>query len=289
MTTDAATTPDPAPELTAEQQASADASAFSEGFDSVGKADSQDEPAKAAPKADSEEPAKPESEAAKEGEEEAIAGLGFTASEIKTLLKKIPQVDKLEEQLRKAHGKIGELNSTVQELRQRPAPPAATPAADEGPSAEELETDYPDIARLVRLQAGKIADERFAALKDNGPALTPGLTAEQVERMLEERSMAQHYGEDWREAIVESDDYQLWLASQPDDYRERATTTPHASELSKVLDAYKAAKSTAGDRVRRNKERLERSIVPEGTGGKPAVGPSEIDEFRAGFHSVRGG
>lgn len=282
MTTDAATTPDPTPDLTPEQQASADASAFTQGFDSVGKADSQDEPAAPSPQADSEEPA----EAAKEDEEEPIPGLGFTASQMRTLLAKIPHVDKLEEQLQKAHGKIGELNRTLQELSQRPAPPAATPAADEGQSAEELEADYPDIARLVRLQ---IAKEKLAATpQDPGPAAF-GLTAEQVERMFEERSMAQQHGEDWREAIVESDDYQLWLASQPDDYRERATMTPHARELAKVLDTYKTAKTTAADRAQRNKARLERSLTPEGVGGRPPAGPSEIDEFRAGFHSVRGG
>lgn len=73
----------------------------------------------------------------------------------------------------------------------------------------------------------------------------------ELERNQEERFMEDHHG-DWQ-GIIQSDDYQVWLATQPEETRERATTTPHAKVLSNVLDSYKAAKTAAGNRAQRNR------------------------------------
>ena len=78
---------------------------------------------------------------------------GFKRSELKRLVESASKVETLEQQLRRANGKIGELNSRLQS-----APPAAPPAAQ--PQAQQpaqlpedlkqFEQDYPDVARYVQ-------------------------------------------------------------------------------------------------------------------------------------------
>lgn len=268
--------------LTPEEETKGAAADFNAGFDSV-QADPSAEDGPAKPESSSTE-AQPGEEPA---EEEVFAGM--TASQLKGLLARATKVDELEGQIRKAHGKIGELNSTLQELSQR-APAPAAPTADTGQSLEDLETDYPDIAKLADLRARKIVEE---ALKGRAPETansTEQITAQvsqQIQREMEERFMAfQH--PDW-EQVIKSDDYQVWLAGQPEEQRLRATTTPHATELSQVVGSYKTWKGAAGDRASRSRERLEAGLTPRGVQGQTPTGPTEQDEFRAGFKSVRGG
>ena len=59
--------------------------------------------------------AKPDVPPEDKGEEPLFAG--FTESQLKNLLEKATRVESLEKELRKTHGKIGELNGTLQEIR----------------------------------------------------------------------------------------------------------------------------------------------------------------------------
>ena len=80
---------------------------------------------------------KPQDESISEGEGEQEAKSeevdtdpvvfgGLRESQVKTLLERAARVDAIEEQLRKAHGKIGELNGSMIELRQTRQQPAAS-------------------------------------------------------------------------------------------------------------------------------------------------------------------
>ena len=95
---------------------------------------------------------------------------------------------------------------------------------------------------------------------------------------------------DW-ENVIASDDYKVWLATQPKETQERATTTPRACELAPILAGFKTWKGVSGP---------ENGPQPGATGGwahaarasrvvLAQVTPNELDEFRAGFKSVRGG
>ena len=79
---------------------------------------------------------KPQDESISEGEGEQEAKSeevdtdpvvfgGLRESQVKNLLERAARVDAIEEQLRKAHGKIGELNGSMIELRQQKQIPAS--------------------------------------------------------------------------------------------------------------------------------------------------------------------
>lgn len=268
--------------------------AFAAGFEAIRggeEADSQ-EPAADTAKA---EPAKADEvnkDAPAAAEEPVFAG--FTETQLKALLAKAAQVDDLEKQIAKAHGKLGEFNRTLQEYQAREVKPPAAPTAptrpaDEGPSDSELETDYPDIAKLADIRARRIVEEVMKARPaDTGaPAAEVAEEIARVRRETEEKFMT-FLHKDWREVLAGAD-YKTWLATQDEATQKRATETPHAEELSEVVTTFKSWKDAGTAGKASSRDRLEAGLTPKGvSGAKQQVGPTEHDEFRAGFQSVRG-
>ena len=91
---------------------------------------------------------------------------GMTESEIRSLLERASKLGAIEDQLSKAHGKIGELNRTLQQLatnQQRPAPTASANPDDGADEADidtsEIEELFPDFNPAVERKARKIAQE----------------------------------------------------------------------------------------------------------------------------------
>lgn len=260
--------------------------AFAAGFEAIRsgeEADSQ-EPATAAATPEAEPPAD-------EAPIEEALFAGFTETQLKALLAKAAQVDDLEKQIAKAHGKIGEFNRTLQEYQAREVKPAATTEQlGDGPSDSELESDYPDIAKLADIRARKIVDEAMKArpAETGAPAAEVASEIANVRRETQEEIMGVLHGKDWRDVIT-STDYKTWLATQPEEIQKRATETPRATELSEVISSFKSWKDGGVRNQNSSRSRLEAGLTPKGvSSGKQQVGPTEHDEFRAGFNSVRG-
>lgn len=270
------------PTLTPEEQVQADAEAFTGGFTSVREADPslEDEPAKP----ETRQPA--ESQAGGEMLEEGPLFAGYTEKQLKALLAKSAQVDALEQAIQKAHGKIGEMNRTLQEFQQRQTQPAAQAAGEEELSEDNFGYEYKDIAKLADIRARKIVEESMKGREGADPEQLVTQVSARVEKQMEENFMGFLHS-DWRD-VIGSDDYKVWLATQPEEIRERATTTPRATELAEVLGSYKSAKGAQTSQVQRSRERLAAGLTPKGVQGQVPVGPTEQDEFRAGFKSVRG-
>lgn len=271
-------------------QAKENEAAFAAGFDAI----------RGGEEADSQEPASPAEAQAREAvapggtyepaAEEALFA-GFTEAQLKALLAKAAQVDDLEKQIAKAHGKLGEFNRTLQEYQAREVkPPAAsTDAVDEGQSESELESDYPEIARLADMRARRIVEEALKArpAETGAPAAEVADEIARVRRETEEKFMS-FLHRDWREVLV-SADYKTWLATQEEAIQKRAAETPHAEELSAVMTTFKSWKEGANGKQQISRERLEAGLTPRGVAGtRPQVGATDQDEFRAGFKSVRG-
>lgn len=201
---------------------------------------------------------------------------GFTQEELRNLLSRAAKVDDLEAGLRKAHGKIGELNGFYQELKTKP--PAAKPEQTERSHVEE---DYPDIAAWVREQLGQREPvEQVQQEQVEQPAQadsTPNL----------QLALMDHLHEGWREK-VQTRDFNLWLASQGDDIRTKYDTAETAKELSGVIGQFDAWATGKETRNTKGKQRLEQALTPEGSAGKPKTAPTPEDAFNAGFKSVHG-
>lgn len=260
-----------------------DAAAFEAGFDSVRNApDDFASPEAKEPEApdapDQQEPAEPEPE------KPVLAGL--TESQIKSLLERSAKVDAIEDQLRKAHGKIGELNGKLQEIAHPKQPTQSAPAApvdDEELAA--VERDYPEFAKLAEARARKIAAEMLQGHTPTAQGPSADDIRAEVGRDLQMALMdTLHDG--WRDT-VNSQDFALWIATQPADIQQRYATTESAKELAGILTSFKTAKDATQDRSARNKQRLEAALTPSGAASKTQHAPSAEDEFAAGFYSVR--
>jgi len=198
---------------------------------------------------------------------------GFTEDELRNLLSRVAKLDELEAGLRKAHGKIGELNGSLQELRTKAPAKAPEPTID----VSHVETDYPDIAAWVKAQKDQKEPEQQAE--------QPEQTAQADKSVELQLALMEHMHEGWQEK-VQSRDFNLWLAAQTDDYRTKYQTASTAKELSSVLTQFDSWTAGKTQRNTSGQKRLEQAMTPQGSAGKPKTAPTAEEEFLAGFKSV---
>ncbi|MNY14215.1 hypothetical protein D3C86_1473840 [compost metagenome] len=97
-----------------------------------------------------------------------------------------------------------------------------------------------------------------------------------------------HFHEGWREKIG-SQDFQLWIAAQPEDVRNTFNTTHKAKDLNAVITKFDAWSTAQQTRQAKSSARLQNALTPSGSAGKPKTAPSEEDAMLAGFNSVMQG
>lgn len=251
---------------------------FEAGFNAVRGSDEQSpEPEKQTtvePQSEvAEQPEPTKAEAEPEEEKPVLAGL--TESQIKTLLERASRVDEIEKQLRNAHGKIGELNGTLKELKTAKQPTQSAPA-DTSEDFSDFERDFPEVAKLAR----KTVDDH---LKAQQPAQQAQPADYQKDIQL---ALMDTLHDGWREA-VQSQDFSLWLATQADDVQQTYHTTESAKVLGSVINGFKDWQKSSQNRSAKSKQRLEAAITPDGNPSRITQAPSADDDFAAGFYSVR--
>lgn len=227
------------------------------------------EPTQEAPATEAEQP---------QSEPQRIAG--FTEDELRNLLARAAKVDELEAGLRKAHGKIGELNGKLQEVSKAPAR-QPEPEID----ISHVEEDYPDIAAWVRSQLGQKGEQVEPEQEMQQQAhqqvqQQSGVSPEMIELALMDRL---HKG--WREK-VQTSEFATWLAANGDDMVNKYQTAATADELGEIIKSYDSWNQSKGQRRTSASQRLEQAMTPSGSPGKPKVAPSLEDAFVAGFKSV---
>ena len=253
---------------------------FEAGFNAVRGSDEQSpEPKEQAPDEQQSEAAEqPETpEAKQELEEEKPVLAGLTESQIKTLLERASRVDEIEKQLRHAHGKIGELNGSLKELKTAKQPTQSAPAEQSDESFSDFERDFPEVARLAR----KTVEDHLKAQQPAQPQVQQGDYQKDIQLALMDTL---HDG--WRDA-VQSQDFSLWLATQPEDVQQTYHTTESAKVLGSVINGFKDWQKSAQSRSAKSKQRLEAALTPNGNPSRVTQAPSADDEFSAGFYSVR--
>lgn len=255
--------------------------AFEAGFSAVAGTEPPKAPAQvskpaAEAKPEGQEPAavekKPEDSAATPAAEEPRFA-GFTESELKNLLARVPE---METQLRKAHGKLGEYGSVIQKLQKAPAPQALTPER-----LQELETTHPDVAAYVRERIGTQSQPEVENHAPQPVQVQP--SAADIEAQLMD-----HFHDGWREKI-QSQDFLLWVTAQPEDVRTTFNTTVKARELHGVIQKFDAWSAVQQSRRAKSSDRLNNALTPTGSSGKPKTEPTEDEAMMAGFNSVMKG
>lgn len=249
------------------------------------------EPAAAPAASASESTAAP---AASESEDDPEVFDGFKRSEVKRLLEQASEVEGLKLQLRKANGKIGELNGRLQAP---PAAPAAAPTPAPAPelSAEmqQFEQDYPDVAKYVRglgitppspSPAAPPAEVQQPVATGTAPAPAE-LHQADIEMAVMDRM---HKG--WREK-VQSQDFNLWLAAQEEQVQQGFHTAETADGLAAVIgqfDQWATARSSAADKAAKGQQRLAKATTPSGNAPRPQAAPTEMEAMEAAFKRTLG-
>ena len=223
---------------------------------------------------------------------------GLRESQVKTLLERAARVDAIEEQLRKAHGKIGELNGSMIELRQTRQQPAVKQQQNDNELLDDsffeaLAADYPELPATIEQKAQRMAQE---ILEQQGytqqpqeqqyqqPAQSASPDPYEIQKAIGIAVMdATHNG--WRET-VQSQDFQLWLATQPERARVTYENTVDPSELWGIINGFNSHSAAIG-KTTRNRQRLDAAIVPDARSGKVSHAMTEEEAMIAAFNSGR--
>lgn len=211
---------------------------------------------------------------------------GFSESEIKTLLGRVAKLDEFEQQLRKANGKIGELNGKLQEFETRKQQPTQEAPAVQFDNDElnRWAGDYPELVAISKAETAAAEARLDEKLK--------GLQAPDVQAIKDEihretqLELMDTLHEGWKETVT-TEEFGLWLSAQPDEVRQTYSTTTRAKDLSSVLKGFEGWKKSTVDRSARNKQRLEAGLTPSGSPSRATHAPSDEDAFIAGFRNIR--
>ena len=250
-------------------------------------------------------------EAAIDAAQAALAGL--SSDQLKALLARVPDVErKLEAQMQKVTGKLGEFNRTLQQLQsssRQPGGAAYQIAADKLKRTREM---YPDLADAIASDLAEVfngatiagATPEAAASGQPAQPVQSGPTPEQIARFVEaktqeaQQAMARRYEErmltqrhpDWVET-ARTPDFKLWAETLPAKERQMLLTSEDALFVAQKLDAYKAARAQQHNSRTNTRRRLEQAVVPTASSGAGAstLSQTEEDAFLAGFARARTG
>lgn len=221
-----------------------------------------------------------EEDQADDEEQEEPVFAGLTESQLKSILERATRVDAIEDQLRKANGKIGELNGTLQEIQRR-RPTQHAPADDlDDEQISEFESTFPEFGPAVEARARKIAQEVMQSQQAQGQH-DPEEISKQVNLAVMNTT---HKG--WQQTTA-TDDFKLWITSQPPDVQQTYQTTWDAQELGGIVTAFKSRQQAASARSTKSKQRLEAALTPDGRSSKVVHAVTEQDAMQAGFDAVR--
>lgn len=213
---------------------------------------------------------------------------GMTEDQLKELLEKAAEVDKLREQQAKVFGSLGSLKQSIDQLRNQPRP-TATAVQVTKEKLKRLSETFPEMAEMI-------AEDLNGVLAGGAPAsVDPAQFEELVEQKLSTKlQQTQQQFEarvlsvmhpDWK-TVVPSPEFNQWKQSLPEEVREELDSSWDAEFIGSKLSEFKDWKSKTAASQQAKQRRLEAAIAPRGSAQPPAQ--SDDDAFIAGFKQARG-
>ncbi|MDR0215919.1 MAG: hypothetical protein LBJ15_18250 [Comamonas sp.] len=231
--------------------------------------------------------------AAPVAEDDPVVFDGFKRSEVQRLLASASEVEGLKLQLRKAHGKIGELNGRLQPPATPAVAPAPTPAPEQLAKMQQFEEDYPDVADYVRGLGITPASQPLAAppAEVQQPVATSAAPASaEPDQAAIELAVMDRMHSGWREK-VQSPDFSVWLAAQEEPTQKAFVEAGTADSLATVIgqfDQWSTARAGAADKAARGQQRLKAAVTPSGNAPRPQAAPTELEAMEAAFKQTLG-
>jgi len=217
------------------------------------------------------------------GEGEKAQELKLKTDELMSMLAKIPQLEEMStKEIQKVHGKIGELNRTLQELKSKGAGSTAVRLAEA--KFDKLREEYPDLAELLA--------EDFKGLQLEGPAaVSDEVINAHVEARVQEQvsvvrdelqkqmqvSLLQIQHPDFQ-VIKDSDEFKVFLQTLPEEERQKVDETWDAMYLSTVFTNFKSWKNERTKSKEQRQSRLRNALPPKTNTAPVRSGPMTEEE-----------
>jgi hypothetical protein len=229
-----------------------------------------------------------------------IPGLGMTASQVRAQLEQVSVIrSHFDQQLSKAHGKIGELNRTLQELKGSRAGPGKVNTEALRRLRDEYGSDLADtIASMFTPHGTDEATPAQPSAPEDINAIVERRLQGEVSKLTGEfnQRLLSIAHPDWRE-LPRSPDWSVWFSEKTPEQQAELRDSEDASWVAQQLTEFKGwvkakqAANAASARSRADKSRrLETAVAPMGA---PATStPANIKQaqadFEAGFKAARG-
>lgn len=227
-------------------------------------------------------------------EDDPVVLDGFKRSEVKRLLEQASKVTDLEQQLRKAHGKIGELNTRIQpKAPAQPAAPAHTAAPELPQELKQFEQDFPEFATYAKalLQAQQPAAQAAPPAQEEQTVATAAAPASaELDPVVIELAVMDRMHSGWREKVA-GQEFSLWLAAQGQEVQSAFAAADTAQAMAAVIgqfDQWEAAKAAQAQKHAKGKQRLAAAVTPQGNAPQPQAALTEDQAFEMGFNAIMG-
>jgi len=207
---------------------------------------------------------------------------GFTEDQVKELLAKAAEVDKLKERESKLFGTLGSLRQSIESVRSQAQAPQGGQVRMSG-ALKRMSAEYPEMAALL-------SEDLNEALQ--GSAHAGGVDQGALDAMLDKSSRAMEVKlltmahRNW-EKDVQTPEFAQWKGTLAPDELQIVNDSWDAVSVSAALDKFKEWRGAASQTKQVRQNRLEAAITPRGS-RQPAPSMSDEDAFVAGFKHARG-
>jgi hypothetical protein len=240
------------------------------------------------------DPLEAKAEEQAEADDGPAAKAGVTEEQLMSMLAKLPKIEEGEQmtaaEIRKLHGKFGEINRALQELQKngtgKPALNLATA------KFKRLQENFPELAEMLAEDLNESAELGSSGAPDVQALVdekVQGIRTELETKMEQKMQMSllkiQH-----RDCfdIYQSDDFKVWKQTLPAEEQQKIEDSWDAEYLGQKLTEFKSWRDNKSQGSEKRRSRLERAITPKGvsTAAKPGA-MTEEDGFNAAFKTKR--
>lgn len=211
--------------------------------------------------------------------------VGLTPEQLTAMLAKMPKIEEIEQmtsaEIRKIHGKFGELNRALLELQKNGQTQQQAKVNFNGASFKRMQAEFPEIAEILaedfnnfgtadNTQSNEVIESRVAQVREE-------LSKDMQKSLL----LIQH--KDAPQLLV-SDDYKVWKQTLPDEERAKLDDSWDAMYIGEKLTEYKSWYAAKNSGTQERRDRLQRAITPRST--QAALKPqamTELDGFNMAF------
>ncbi len=221
-------------------------------------------------------------------EEESVT---LSPAEVKSLLARLDDVDRLKSAQDKAFGTIGSMKTVLDKLQTSQATGVALELTDE--DMAELD-DFPEFKDRFKKTLQKVLSKTRSVGVAPPPDTAP--LEEKFQQQLEQKLAAQSRQyeakllsikhDDWKDVVV-SDSFKVWLGTQPEDYRKQINDSWDAQEIGGALTKFKAHAASVKESKQTKTRRLEAAVSPTGVPAPDTTALNDAAAFEAGFKSAR--